>query len=62
MGKVIGILLFVIIIWIGLRSWVGEEPSPSEPERAASRAQQVGERVQGALDSGTERTEKLVPE
>ena len=63
MGKVIGILLFVIVLWLGLRHFVGDDAPPPEPEQRASRpAQRVGERVQGALDSGSERTEKLIPE
>ena len=62
MGKVIGILLIVISIWLGLQYWTAEPASP-DPERAAtSRVKQVGERVSSALEQGAAREEKLLPE
>ena len=64
MGKVIGILLIVIAIWLGLQYYTGETAAPArDPERAAvSPAQRVGQRVSDALASGTAREEKLAPE
>jgi hypothetical protein len=65
MGKVIGILLFVVAIWLGLRALEGESlfAMPTEADPAAVRpAQRVGERVQQSIDLGAERTEALLPE
>lgn len=62
MGKVFGILLIVISIWLGLQYWAGEKPSP-DPERAAtSRVKEVGDRVNSALQDGAAREQKLLPE
>ncbi|HVN38604.1 MAG TPA: hypothetical protein VMW19_10605 [Myxococcota bacterium] len=64
MGKVFGILLIVIAIWLGLQYFTAEAPAPTrDPERAAqSPAQRVGQRVSDALASGAAREEKLAPE
>lgn len=62
MGKVIGILLIVIGIWLGMQYYVGESRS-SDPEQAAvSPAQRAGQRVQEALENGSERREALLPD
>jgi hypothetical protein len=62
MGKVIGILLIVIAVWLGMQYYVGESPRAGAEQAAASPAQRAGERVQDALDSGSERREALLPE
>ena len=64
MGKVFGILLIVVAIWLGLQYYAGETAVPaSDPEHAAvSPAKRVGERVSNALANGAEREEKLLPE
>ena len=63
MGKVFGILLIVIAIWLGLQYYAGETaPQPDPEQRAASPAQRVGERVTESLANGVERQEALLPE
>jgi len=63
MGKVFGILLIVIAIWLGLQYYTAEPAPTRDPERAAvSPAQRVGQRVSDALASGAAREEKLAPE
>jgi hypothetical protein len=62
MGKVFGILLFVIALWLGLQYYTRETPPASDPEqRAATPAQRVGERVSESLAEGAERQEALLP-
>jgi hypothetical protein len=62
MGKAIGILLFVVAIWLGLQYYTAEAPRPDPEQKSISRAQAVGERVQDALASGVEREQKVIPE
>jgi hypothetical protein len=64
MGKAIGILLFVIAIWLGLQYYTAEAPAPTrDPEHAAvSPAKRVGLRVSNAMAEGAAREEKLAPE
>jgi hypothetical protein len=64
MGKVFGILLIVVAIWLGLQYYAGETAvPPRDPEaRAVSPAQRVGERVTESLANGAEREKALMPE
>ncbi len=62
MGRVVGILFIVIAIWLGLRSFLGEEP-PRDPEQAAAGlVQRTRDSLQRDVDSGNERREALLPE
>jgi hypothetical protein len=63
MGKVFGILLIVVAIWLGLQYYAGETGSQPDPEqKGTSTAQRVGERVTESLADGAERKEALIPE
>ena len=63
MGKVFGILLIVVAIWLGLQYYTADPPPPRDPEaRAVSPAKRVGERVQDSLAQGEERQNALMPE
>jgi hypothetical protein len=63
MGKVFGILLFVVAIWLGLQYYAGETgPRPDPEQRAETPAQRVGKRVTESLANGAERQEALLPE
>jgi hypothetical protein len=64
MGKVFGILLIVVAIWLGLQYYTADPAPPArDPEaRAVSPAKRVGERVQDSLAQGEERQNALMPE
>jgi len=62
MGKVFGILLIVVAIWLGLQYYAGESTPQPEPARTVSLPKQVGQRVTDSLAEGTQRTEQLAPD
>jgi hypothetical protein len=62
MGRVVGILLLVIAIWLGLQAILGEEP-PGDPEQAAvGLLQRTEDTLRRDFESGHERREALLPE
>lgn len=62
MGRVVGILLLVIAIWLGLQAMLGDE-SPRDPEQAAvGLLQRTEDSVRRDFESGNQRRQALLPE
>ena len=64
MGKVIGILVFVLGIWAATQYAAGESPFGDQGDgtRAATVAKKSGAKVQAAYEEGNARRDALLPE
>jgi hypothetical protein len=62
MGRVFGILLIVIALWLGLQAYGGREPTGDPEQAATGLVQRTEETLRRDFESGHERREALLPE